>query len=32
MKKLSRLSLGIKQMSENPWDSVNEKIKVEQNA
>ncbi len=26
---LSRLSLGIKQMSENPWDSVNDKIKTD---
>ena len=26
---LSRLSLGIKQLTENPWDSVNEKFKVE---
>ncbi len=25
---LSRLSLGIKQLSENPWDTVNDKIKV----
>ena len=25
---LSRLSLGIKQLSENPWDNVNENIKV----
>ena len=25
---LARLSLGIKQLSENPWDTVNEKIKV----
>ncbi|OUW96210.1 MAG: 30S ribosomal protein S1 [Pelagibacteraceae bacterium TMED237] len=27
---LSRLSLGIKQLSENPWDSVNEKVKVDE--
>ncbi len=26
---LSRLSLGIKQLTENPWDKVNENIKVE---
>ena len=25
---LSRLSLGIKQLTENPWDTVNEKVKV----
>ena len=25
---LARLSLGIKQLSENPWDTVNEKIKI----
>ena len=25
---LSRLSLGIKQLSDNPWDEVNEKIKI----
>ena len=29
---LSRLSLGIKQLTENPWEVVNEKIKVDQNA
>ncbi len=28
---LSRLSLGIKQLSENPWDTLNENIKVDQN-
>ena len=28
---LSRLSLGIKQLTENPWEVVNEKIKVDQN-
>ena len=27
---LSRLSLGIKQLTENPWDTVNDNIKVEQ--
>ena len=27
---LSRLSLGIKQLSENPWESVNDNIKVDQ--
>ena len=27
---LSRLSLGIKQLTENPWDSVNETFKVEE--
>ncbi len=26
---LSRLSLGIKQLTENPWDSVNDKIKID---
>ncbi len=26
---LSRLSLGIKQLSENPWDSVNDNIKID---
>ena len=26
---LSRLSLGIKQLSENPWDTVNDKIKID---
>ena len=26
---LSRLSLGIKQLTENPWDTVNDKIKVD---
>ena len=25
---LSRLSLGIKQLTENPWDKVNENIKI----
>ncbi len=27
---LSRLSLGIKQLSENPWESVNDNIKIDQ--